>query len=150
MTDRSLILPITCGGRIIAHLQGCFPEEGCGLIVGRETGDGWLVTEVVPSPNKAEARDRTFEIDPGLRLRTQRTARQRGDAVLGHYHSHPYGDPVPSETDMRRAADEPELLWVVVGMRWGGTQGLAAWQRDVGSVTMKRVMVDVIEGAGQS
>ncbi len=70
--------------------------------------------------------------------------------VVGHFHSHPFGDPVPSETDTRRAADEPELIWLVVGMRWGGTQGLAAWRMDAGSGTMKRVTLDVVEGAGQS
>ncbi len=148
MSGQRINLPIDCGGRIIQHLHACFPEEGCGLIVGRETADGWLVTGIVPGPNVAESRERTFEIDPGLRLRTQRDARARGDAVLGHFHAHPFGDPVPSETDTRRAADEPELLWLIVGMRWGGAQGLAAWQlgTDDGG-PMQRIDIDVTEGA---
>ncbi len=146
MTEQHLSLPIDAGGRIIAHLQDSFPEEGCGLIVGRQVDGGWLVSDVVPSPNIAEAREKTFEIDPGLRLRTQRSARERGEVILGHFHSHPYGDPVPSGTDTRRAADEPELVWLVVGMRWGGTQGLAAWRPDPATGEMKRVALDIVEG----
>lgn len=148
MTARRINLPIVCGGAIIQHLHACFPDEGCGLIVGRESADRWLVTEIVPSPNVAETRDRTFEIDPGLRLRTQRDARNRGDVVLGHFHSHPYGDPVPSETDVRRASGEPELFWLIIGMRWGGAQGMAAWQLASGAeAPMQRIDIDVTEGA---
>jgi len=147
VSGRQITLPIVCGGTIIEHLHACFPEEGCGLVVGRETAEGWLVTGIVPSPNVAESRERTFEIDPGLRLRTQREARQNGDVVLGHFHSHPYGDPVPSETDTRRAADEPDLLWLIVGMRWGGAQGMAAWQPASGEGgPMQRINIDVTEG----
>ena len=149
MSGGRLSLPVTAGGEIIAHLHACFPEEGCGLIIGRPLDAGWVVTEVVTSANVAENRDRTFEIDPGLRLRTQRQARARGDVILGHFHSHPFGEPVPSETDRKRAADEPSLIWLVIGMRWGGTQGFAAWRAEPGSGDMQRVMIDVTEGEAQ-
>ncbi|MDF1722191.1 MAG: M67 family metallopeptidase [Minwuia sp.] len=147
MSGRRITLPIDAGGAVIRHLHACFPEEGCGLITGRATDEGWEVTQVVPSPNVAETRERTFEIDPGLRLRTQRDARERGEVILGHFHSHPYGDPVPSDTDTRRAADEPDLLWLVIGMRWGGAQGLAAWlPAPAAGSPMQRIDIDVTDG----
>lgn len=114
-------------GTVLAHLQATFPEEGCGLLVGRMEGDTANVLRAEPSPNVAENRERTFEIDPGLRLRVQRAARAEGLAVLGHFHSHPFGEPQPSATDRARAADEPELVWLIAGMKWGGVQGIAAW-----------------------
>ncbi len=110
-------------GEIFVALQRDFPKEGCGLLLGV---DG-RIREVVPSPNLSGNAERAFEIDPGLRLRTQRRAREAGLQILGHYHSHPFGEPKPSDCDQSEA-HEPDLIWFIMGLRWGGPQGLAAWQ----------------------
>ncbi|WP_416898430.1 MAG: M67 family metallopeptidase [Minwuia sp.] len=126
MTGR-VRLPADCAGEIFRQLGEAMPNEGCGLLLGRRAGDLIEIGAIVPSPNLAEDAATHFEIDPGLRLRTQRESRARGVEVVGHFHSHPFGDPVPSERD-RAEAHEPELVWLIMGMRWGGPQGLAAWR----------------------
>lgn len=117
-----------CAGEIFAALSGSFPEEGCGLLLGRRDAAAVGIERVVASPNIAENREKTFEIDPGLRLRTQREARGAGLEIVGHFHSHPFGEPAPSDTDRARAALEPDLIWLIMGLRWGGPQGMAAWR----------------------
>ena len=96
------------------------PQEACGLLLGRhEAGrvvlDGW-----VPSPNIAADPVHRFEVDPAVRLRVQRETRDGGgDSVVGLYHSHPAGAPVPSATD-RACLYEPGLVWLIAGRgpRW--------------------------------
>jgi proteasome lid subunit RPN8/RPN11 len=122
-----VILPERLAGALFAELGRAMPNEGCGLLLGRTDGDAVRVTELAASPNVADDPAESFEIDPGLRLRTQRAARERGLEIVGHYHSHPFGDPLPSERDRARAL-EPELVWLILGLRWGGPQGLAAWR----------------------
>lgn len=122
-----VLMNADAGGRMLAHLFECFPEEGCGLLIGVADDAVVEVRDAVPSQNIADERERRFEIDPGLRLRTQRAARAEGLDVVGLYHSHPFGEPQPSSVDRERAALESDLVWLIAGLRWGGPQGLAAW-----------------------
>lgn len=133
MTASGVVLSAACAGEIFSALSGCFPEEGCGLLIGRAEGGLVRVGRVVPSPNIAEDREKTFEIDPGLRLRTQRAVREAGLEIVGHYHSHPFGQPEPSATDRARGEAEPELIWLIMGLRWGGPEGMAAWRMRPGA-----------------
>lgn len=105
-----------------------FPEECCGLLVGRRIGDRFLVTRIEPSPNVTTgdpARD--FEVDPGLRIRLERALREGDEAVIGHYHSHPNGEALPSGRDLARAY-EPELVWLIMAVRAQGVSDVAAYR----------------------
>src|SRR3546814_12261042 len=53
-----------------------------------------------------------FEIDPAMLLSEHRRARADGHRVLGHYHSHPGGKPVPSLRDAANAHQDG-ALWVI-------------------------------------
>ncbi len=95
------------------------PEEACGLLLGPR----WTVIRLWPCTNvwtPAEERRRRFAIDPREQLLAQKWARQRGWQVLGSFHSHPQGDPVPSATDLALAVP-PALLAIQ------GVSGLACW-----------------------
>ncbi|HEY6916468.1 MAG TPA: M67 family metallopeptidase [Allosphingosinicella sp.] len=95
--------------RLQAEARAAGGRETCGLLVG---GDG-LIREAVSAPNVAPDPAIAFEIDPGLYLRTQRAARDRGLRILGHYHSHPGGDPRPSVHDAARA-EQVGVLWLIL------------------------------------
>lgn len=83
--------------------------EVCGLLLG--TGD--VVDVALPCRNVDRDPARRFEIEPAALFAAHRTARSGGAAVLGHYHSHPSGSPVPSPTDAAAAADD-RSLWLIV------------------------------------
>lgn len=94
--------------RILALAAACPDEEVCGLLLG----DPDHVTAIVPTANVAPDRRRHFEVDPAALIAAHRDARNGGPALLGHYHSHPGGDALPSARD---AADaEPGRLWLIV------------------------------------
>ncbi len=96
-----------------AHCLSCYPEEGCGLLVGDpETGE---VREVHPTDNVARS-SQVYTVDPRAHLRIDREAEERGLAVIGVFHSHTHTDPYPSPTDVRQAPD-PTWHYVLVSLR---------------------------------
>ena len=105
---------------IVSDCERAFPEEACGLLVGRTEGAcaarAVHVAEVAKSANVAEDhRGERFEIDPALRLRLERTLRGTPRGVVGLYHSHPGGSAQASAADLERAW-EPDLAWLIVSV----------------------------------
>ena len=85
------------------------PHECCGLLLGQ----GGRIDEVRPAANVADNPARRFEIDPLALLAAHKAARGGGPQILGYYHSHPEGHPVPSATDCEHASGD-DLLWAII------------------------------------
>ena len=109
--------------------EGAYPEEACGLLVGRSApGEGCWVSAVEASANVAEPpRARRFEVDPKLRLRLERDLRESPDSVIGVYHSHPDGSAEPSETD-RSMIFEPDMVWLITAVADGRAGATKGWR----------------------
>ena len=107
--------------QIAEAAEAAYPEECCGLLVGRfePSGGDRVVMRVVASPNVAEggARDR-FEVDPQVRFDVQRALEDGPESIVGHYHSHPDHAAQPSERDLEMAW-EPDLVWLIVAVEDG-------------------------------
>jgi proteasome lid subunit RPN8/RPN11 len=119
-------LPTVARAAITAHAEANFPNEACGLLLGRRLGDQILISDAVPSANIAAEPAHRFEIDPGLRLRLQKAARTGAGDIVGHYHSHPNGAAQPSATD-RQGIFEVDLLWLIAAVRDGHLQQIGAF-----------------------
>ena len=102
---------------ILAHAAGTC-DEVCGLLLG----EGERVVRVDRCTNVAAAPARRFEIDPAALIAAHRAARGGGLRVLGHYHSHPSGDAMPSPRDAADALPDGSV-WLVVA---NGT--MTAWR----------------------
>lgn len=96
---------------MVAAAIRALPNEGCGLLVGRDDE----VAEVVVSANVADSA-RVFEVDPSVLLRTFRDAEGRGLSVVGVFHSHTHSEAYPSPTDIAQAPD-PSWHYVLVSLR---------------------------------
>ena len=109
--------------------EAAYPEEACGLLVGRSApGAEYCVSAVEASANVAEPpRTRRFEVDPKLRLRLERELRESPDSVIGVYHSHPDGSAVPSETD-RSMIFEPAMVWLITAVADGRAGATTGWR----------------------
>ncbi len=105
-----------------------YPEEACGLLVGRRQPGGPVeVAEAHVGANVAPgARDRRFEIDPALRFRLLRALSGRTETIVGHYHSHPDR---PAAHD-REMAFEPDLVWLITAIAAGKAAETAAFRID--------------------
>ena len=87
-----------------AHLAGAYPEEGCGILLGRDHDRVRAVHEAVVVENAAtRERGRRYEIHPEKFLQVDQRAREAGLDVIGFFHSHPDHPAEPSAFDHERA-----------------------------------------------
>ncbi len=113
-----LVLPAPARAAVLDHLRATWPAEGCALLSGRTDAAGWWTVEAVhPAANVAEpaCRHDRFEVDPAALFALMRTLREGPSRLIGHAHSHPGRPAVPSEID-RRAAHDPDLIWVIASL----------------------------------
>lgn len=102
-------ISITDQQRILDH-AATSRHEVCGLLLGEEA----RVTAVQPCANVSSAPATRFELDPATLIAAWRAARAGGARVIGHYHSHPTGDPRPSIVDAAEALADG-AVWIIVG-----------------------------------
>lgn len=100
-------------------------DECCGLLLGDRTAA--TIRAIRPAANIAQAPRHRFEIDPAVLIAAHKAARAGGPAILGHYHSHPAGAPVPSACDAAMAL-ENGVYWLILGD--GGE--VRAWRAEDG------------------
>lgn len=90
------------------------PEEACGILLGKDKGEGACITALLPAPNVHSNPKTHFEIDPQTLVDAHRAAREGGPLVLGYFHSHPIGEAHPSATDEEMAAGDG-AIWAIAG-----------------------------------
>jgi len=86
------------------HGEETYPHECCGVLLGRVHDDARVVTSVARCGNTREdSPQNRYNIDPKELIRIQREARERGEDIIGFYHSHPDHPPRWSPTDFAEA-----------------------------------------------
>lgn len=97
-----------------------FPEECCGVLIGRRAAGRLSIVAAIPSRNVATGnRRRRFEIDPGLLLALQRRLRQGPYLAAGYFHSHPRGITRPSRHDLAGAIQDRHV-WLIAALAGPG------------------------------
>lgn len=100
----SLLLTRREEERIHAHLSRAYPDEGCGVLLGRDVEGGREVVGIMPLENRLEeSRHNRYVIAPGQFLAADRVARDAGLDVIGFFHSHPDHPARPSSFDLKHA-----------------------------------------------
>lgn len=124
-----LIVTLAQRQQMIDHaLQGA-PNEVCGLIGG---WDG-AAHQIITLPNIAPTPRVRYLIDPQAFLNAYYQIERTGDELIGIYHSHPAGAPIPSAADIAEAT-WPDVAYVIIGFpNASQTPQIAAWsiRRDV-------------------
>jgi proteasome lid subunit RPN8/RPN11 len=111
------------------HAQIAYPEECCGILMGRPLRgrDGVFVERVLGVPNgHADDRRRRFSIAPETLLAAQREARRIGLEIVGYYHSHPDQPARPSEHDREHAW--PGLSYLIVSVNGREVAETRSWR----------------------
>jgi proteasome lid subunit RPN8/RPN11 len=87
------------------HGEETYPYECCGVLLGRFDDDGTrIVTSTVRAGNtRTDSAHNRYNIDPRELVRVQREGRERGEDIVGFYHSHPDHPAQWSQTDFAEA-----------------------------------------------
>lgn len=121
-----LYLPGILLDAIRTHAASTYPEECCGFLIGRQSGD-LRVEEVMRASNVADPpRTTRYTIDPRDIVSAERSASSKGLSVLGYYHSHPDHPSVPSEFDRSHAW--PSYSYFIIRVLSGGASDFRSWR----------------------
>src|SRR5579883_2591550 len=87
------------------HGEETYPHECCGVLLGRmESEDERVVTSIARAGNtRTDSPQNRYSIDPKDLIRIQREGRERGEDIIGFYHSHPDHPARWSQTDLAEA-----------------------------------------------
>ena len=104
MSIGDINLDPSASARIRELAAAAYPDEGCGVLIGRFAGARAEVLEATSGGNlnTERARDR-YLLDPADIVRADRDARERGLDVVGYWHSHPDHPARPSQFDTDHA-----------------------------------------------
>ncbi len=91
------------------HGEESYPNECCGVLLGRfdDNGAGSVIKTVSRIARCGNTREDSpqnrYSIDPRDLIRIQREGRERGEEIVGFYHSHPDHPAQWSPTDLAEA-----------------------------------------------
>lgn len=125
-----------------AALERAYPEEGCGVLLGR--GDGTRqVAEVMAFENTREdSRANRYLIAPEQVLAAERRAREQALDVVAFFHSHPDHPARPSAFDLEHAW--PWYDYVIVSVARGRARATTAWRLREDRAAFEEVEVAIV------
>lgn len=103
-SDRLCLIQNTATQAMHASAERHYPDEACGLLLGKVTNQDWHIDEAreVPNLNTERSADR-FILDPAAYQTADRELRGTDREIIGIYHSHPDCPAKPSPTDLSNA-----------------------------------------------
>lgn len=124
---------------IRTHAESAYPQECCGIMLGKMADGGKTLVEVWQTENvwSAEAAyypdgvgttSNQYAIAPAVLLQAQRQARDRYLEIIGIYHSHPDHPAMPSEFD--RVYAWQQYSYIIVSVQKSKAWELLCWSLD--------------------
>ena len=110
------LIPRTVLDRLEQLARAGYPEETCGLLVGRKEATTVRIERATRAGNlSAERRCDRYVLDPADFLAADEAARRDGLDLLGVWHTHPDHPAIPSATDLAAAWEGFSYLILSVG-----------------------------------
>jgi proteasome lid subunit RPN8/RPN11 len=106
-----LRLPRALAEQLLAEAAARPGIEVCGLL----GGSNGQVTSVYPVDNIASNQACAFLLEPQGQIQAMRSMRERGEELVGIYHSHPHGPAAPSAEDLRLAT-YPDVYYLIISL----------------------------------
>jgi proteasome lid subunit RPN8/RPN11 len=101
-----LKIPDVLFQQIRRHGEETYPHECCGVLLGHMDLDAneRRVSLAIPCGNtRTDSAHNRYHIDPKELIAAQKAARERGEDIVGFYHSHPDHPAQWSQTDFAEA-----------------------------------------------
>jgi proteasome lid subunit RPN8/RPN11 len=119
MTIGDIDFAVAANLRIRDLGAAAYPDEGCGVLIGRFAGRRVEIVDATSGTNLNTDRSRDrYLLDPADIVRADREARDRSLDIVGFWHSHPDHPAHPSQFDTDHAW--LDYVYVIVNTtRWG-------------------------------
>ena len=114
--------------QIHLHGENAYPEEGAGLMLGREEKNERYISHLLFLENAREdsSKHNRYLITAEDMLRGEQEAERRGLSIIGIFHSHPDNPDQPSEFDREYAI--PWYSYLITSVFSGRTQDSRCWR----------------------
>ncbi len=100
----SLMISQALYDQLRAHGEEIYPNECCGIMLGRAEGNALEVTQLLRAGNtRTDSAHNRYHIAPQELIAAQREGRKQGLDIVGFYHSHPDHPAQWSITDFEEA-----------------------------------------------
>ena len=105
-----------------------YPNECCGILLGKDEGDEHVVTSLRPIENARESDERyhRFLITAEEMMQAELEARRLGLDIVGFYHSHPDHPARPSDYDREHAL--PFYSYIILRVAEGRPEQMTSWR----------------------
>jgi len=120
---------------MIEHLKGEQPNEGCGILAGRD-GE---VKKIFKMTN-TDASPYSYLADPREQIKAMKEMRRLNLEMVGIYHSHPSTPAYPSQRDIEMAF-YPEACYVIVSFQNPEAPQVRAFRIEEGKVKEEKIMI---------
>lgn len=113
---------------IFTHLEGTFPNEGGGFLLGNDENGTIQIADVIHVENVFETEEQyhRYAMTPQNWAEMEDEADGRGLALIGYHHSHPDSPAIPSEFDRVHAL--PNFLYIITSVQSGEAVDMRAWR----------------------
>jgi proteasome lid subunit RPN8/RPN11 len=124
----NVVLDRALQSRIIQQLEGNYPNEGGGFLLGSVAGGAVHITETTGIQNvfAEEEQFHRYAMTPQDWMRLEDAADARGLALVGYYHSHPNAPAIPSIYDRDHAL--PNFTYLITSVREAKVAEMRAWR----------------------
>lgn len=114
--------------RIFEQMQGTYPNEGGGFLLGEKSGDNIIIKDITQVENVFEEEEQyhRYAMTPQDWMRLEDEADEKGLTLVGYYHSHPDAPAIPSEYDRNHAL--PNFVYVITSVREGKAVDMRVWK----------------------
>ncbi len=129
---------------ICEYAEEIYPEECCGLLLGKNTSAEKIVTQVWPTKNvwnqfemqqifgnnqgENLSKKNRFAIAPKAMLEAQKAAVEQKWTIIAIYHSHPDHPAIPSECDQAIAWEQ--YSYIIISVENGKVSNYRSWILD--------------------
>lgn len=142
--NRRLLVPRAILSEIERHVSGELPLESGGMLLGEAAGTDRIAREFAPLHSTAHSCGR-YEAAADECVAAVYRAAGRAQVVVATVHSHPFGEAVPSETDLLEAFGYLSCWHVIVSFVQGqAVFGVYEYRNDHGNRSYAAVALAVV------
>jgi len=151
-----LTIPKTLYEDIIAHCRSRYPKEACGVLAAEARSEsglasalrahgspggapGEVVVHVYPMTN-VEDSPIGYSLNPAEQLAVEKQMRQRGQRMIGIYHSHTASEAYPSSVDVSLAISS-DVSYALISLKNRNRPEFKSYRIDGATVSLEEVVI---------